>query len=250
MYFIMKQQVQYIILKLLVIIVISLCFSSKADAKVTTELRNNGSIFKITGTGCLNIGTNVTGIEETYVLKSTAGISKITVSKNNKYLASQNGVLYNKKMTKLIWYPSGKKASSFKVPDTVKSISEYAFSGSRNLKKVHLNNKLGEIKEGAFKNSNIKSINIPYSVKYIGAGCFEGCGNLETVNNKLNLSEIYNYTFRNCTSLKEINLNSSVSKIAGHAFENCGAMFNVAADSGYYTSKNGILYSDVFLIII
>lgn len=200
----MKQQVQYIILKLLVIIVISLCFSSKADAEVTTELRNNGSIFKITGTGCLNIGTNVTGIEETYVLKSTAGISN----------------------------------------------SEYAFSGSRNLKKVHLNNKLGEIKEGAFKNSNIKSINIPYSVKYIGAGCFEGCGNLETVNNKLNLSEIYNYTFRNCTSLKEINLNSSVSKIAGHAFENCGAMFNVAADSGYYTSKNGILYSDVFLIII
>lgn len=241
----MKQS-QHTIPKLLAIFfltVISLCFSSKADAKVTTELRNNGNIFKVTGTGNLNIATDVRGVEESYLLRSNTSISKITVSKNNKYLASKNGVLYNKKMTKLIWYPSNKKASSFKVPDTVKSISNYAFANSRYLQKVNLNNQLSEINEGAFKNSSIKSINIPYSVKHIGRECFKECGNLETVDNESDLSEIYAYTFSNCTSLKELNIGSSVEKISEYAFKNCGAMFNVATSNKHYISKDGVLYS-------
>ncbi len=76
------------------------------------------------------------------------GVSDITVSKDNKYLVSKDGVLYNKKMTRLVYYPSHKKASSFKVPDTIKSIGCYVFFGNRYLKKVVINEGLEKIKKG------------------------------------------------------------------------------------------------------
>lgn len=243
---IFMKQLQHSITRFITIfflIIISLLFSSKADAKVSIELRDNGNIFKVTGTGSFNIGSDVTGVEESYLLRNNTSISKITVSKNNKYLASKDGVLYNKKMTKLIWYPSHKKTSSFKVPHTVKIICNYAFADSRYLKKINLNNKLGEINEGAFKNSSIKSTNIPSSVKHIGLECFMGCSNLQTIDNESNISKIYAYTFNNCISLKEIKLGGSVEEISENAFKNCGAMFNVATSNKYYTSKDGVLYS-------
>ncbi len=243
---IFMKQTQYIITKLLSLLFllgISLCCSIKTDAKITTELHDNGNIFKVTGTGHLNIDKDIKGVEETYLFSNNAKISKITVSKDNKYLASKNDVLYNKKMTKLIYFPSNKKIVSFKVPDTVKIISPYAFADNRYLQKVKLNNKIKTIHTGAFQNSNIESINIPHSVVYIGQKCFEGCINLETVDNNSNITEIYDYTFKNCTSLKEINFGSSVKKISFNAFENCGTIFNIATDNENYTSQDGILYS-------
>ena len=50
------KQLQHSITRFITIfflIIISLLFSSKADAKVSIELRDNGNIFKVTGTGKL-----------------------------------------------------------------------------------------------------------------------------------------------------------------------------------------------------
>ncbi len=155
---------------------------------------------------------------------------------------AKDGVLYNKKMTELVYYPSHKKASSFKVPDTIKSIGCYAFFGNRYLEKVVLNEGVKKIGWEAFKGSNIEIVNIPESVREIGYGCFSGCRKLKKVNNKASLSEIEDNTFRNCISLKKLELGSNVNKISEKAFYNCGAVINIPDGNQNYVTEDGIRY--------
>lgn len=60
-------------------------------------------------------------------------LEKITVSKDNKYYSSKSGVLYNKKGTELIAYPSARKGEKFTIPETVVDVSYGAFA-NRNIK--------------------------------------------------------------------------------------------------------------------
>lgn len=227
---------------LIVIFLIPIIIPAKADAKVYTESRKTGEIFMVTGTGSLFIDADVTGIEKDYFSSWKANITEINVSKRNKYLTSKNGVLYNKKMTELVYYPSYKKSPYFKVPGTVKTIGSHAFAGSRYLKKAVLNKGLEKIGEGAFENSSINSINIPSSVEELGGKCFFNCMELKTLDNRAELTEISGSMFTNCIILEKLNLGSSLISIYG-SFYNCGAEFYVGAKNKYYKTVDGVLYT-------
>lgn len=54
-------------------------------------------------------------------------ISSISVDPENPYFTSVDGVLYNKEMTELIYYPQRKQDNEFAIPETVKKISSGAF---------------------------------------------------------------------------------------------------------------------------
>ena len=105
-------------------------------------------------------------------------LNEINVSKNNPYYCSKNGVLYNKKMTKLVLYPFSKKAKEFTVPATVKSIGDKAFynsgrSGYISLKKVNLPKGLKRIGDYAFAwMETLREAKIPSTVEYIGDEAF------------------------------------------------------------------------------
>ncbi len=73
----------------------------------------------------------------------------IKVSKRNSNFCSENGVLFSKDKTKLITYPTGKKAVAYEIPNSVKEIGRNAFSLSK-----------------------LKYITIPKSVKKIGQNAF------------------------------------------------------------------------------
>lgn len=221
---------------------------TRTEAKIHVNIISNGEIESVTGSGRLNIEKNITGFTNAYTgndVKSPwqASITGVTVSDKSKYFMAKDGVLYNKKMTELVYYPSHKKASSFKVPDTIKSIGCYAFFGNRYLEKVVLNEGVKKIGWEAFKSSNIEIVNIPESVREIGYGCFSGCRKLKKVNNKASLSEIEDNTFRNCISLKKLELGSNVNKISEKAFYNCGAVINIPDGNQNYITEDGILYS-------
>ncbi|BCJ96471.1 hypothetical protein acsn021_40400 [Anaerocolumna cellulosilytica] len=105
---------------------------------------------------------------------STSYLSKlkeIKVSGKNKWYTTENGILFNKKKTVLYKYPSTLTYSTYTIPDTVTTIQDGAFYNS-NLKTVtigasfkvdqlyKLQNQLRNIKE--FK---VNSKNISYSAK-------------------------------------------------------------------------------------
>lgn len=100
----------------------------------------------------------------------SAKINQILVDKNNKNYASKEGVLFNKKLTKLICYPQYKDYVSYIVPKTVEILGKYSFYNNRNLLNLKLNNNLDRIEEYAIYNvRKIKTLVIPKSVNKIAA---------------------------------------------------------------------------------
>ena len=221
---------------------------AESGAKVQAEISGNGEIIEVTGSGKFNIGKDITGFTNYYIgndIKNPwqASVTRITVSKKNKYFTSVNGVLFNKKITRLVYFPSHKKVSSYTVPDTVKSIDCYAFANNRYLKKVVLNEGIRDIGWDTFKNSNIETVNIPSTVTETGYGCFSGCRKLKSIDNKASLSEIEDNMFRNCISLEKLDLGNFIEKIQENAFYNCGAILNIPAGNKNYITQDGVLYS-------
>jgi pimeloyl-ACP methyl ester carboxylesterase len=90
-----------------------------------------------------------------------AGCDNITEFKlpvNNKYHTVTDGALYDKAVTKLIRYPSGKADESFAAPETVSELADYSLENGANLKSADLKN-----------------------TAVIGKGVFSGCTELTDI---------------------------------------------------------------------
>ncbi len=124
-------------------------------------------------------------------------LQSVNVSKKNKYYSSKSGVLYNKKKTKIVYYPRCKKNKTLKLPKTITNIEKYKLSD-----KVYL-----------------KSVFLPKSMKKIGIGAFFNDNKLSKVifTGKMNI-RIENKAFIGCKKLKKITIPKSVKKIGKKAF--------------------------------
>lgn len=71
---------------------------------------------------------------------------------DSEFLHSDNGILFNADMTKLISYPAGKTDKSYIVPSSVLKFGDYAFAGNKNLAALIIPKHLSAIKATAFKN--------------------------------------------------------------------------------------------------
>lgn len=92
-------------------------------------------------------------------------IEEITVSENNPFYISVDGVLYSKDMTKLIAFPAKKKQKKFVVPSTVTDIGR-AFHYCEKLQEVVLSDKIEYLWDSVFSES-IKEIYFHSDLKYI-----------------------------------------------------------------------------------
>lgn len=175
-----------------------------------------------------NIPASVKYITGNYILYNCEKLTKVTVASGNTSFCAVDGVLYNKAKTMLIKYPRAKSGSSFAVPGTVKSISQFAFGGCSQLKKVTLAEGLTTIGDYAFVNCDgLESMNFPNSVTKIGSYTFRACPALKSVTMPSKLTEIPVAMFSACTKLAEINIPNGVKKIGANAFEGCSTLTSV-----------------------
>ena len=114
------------------------------------------------------------------------GLTGFKIADGNKYFSQKGGVLFDKKKTHIYCYLSGKETKEYKVPTTVKSVSEYAFAGTKYLKKITLSKNMIEVPECAFYKSKVKTIVLPKSIEEIANSALADCKNLKslTVKNK------------------------------------------------------------------
>ena len=109
-------------------------------------------------------------------------LTSITVSENNKYFSSLNGVLFNKDKTELITYPNGNERTEYTIPDSVTSIIEGAFAYCSNLITVKIPDSVTDITDKTFYVcSSLTSVTIPDSVTHIGYNAFKYCKNLTSI---------------------------------------------------------------------
>ena len=120
-------------------------------------------------------------------------LKKIDVAKDNKDYSADNGVLYDKNKTKMLWYPGCRKEAKYIVPASVTYIGEDAIGlGTNSLKEIVFEGSL-EIGQGAFCGcENLNKIEFKNSVT-IGEGAFERCENISDIIGAENIEDIASY---------------------------------------------------------
>lgn len=100
----------------------------------------------------------------------TCTLAKIKVAKGSKYFSFKNGVLYNKKKTHLVYYLPSNSRNTFKVPNSVRVIEQFAFDYCFGLNKVRLGNKVTTFAKGAFLGTNVgETFTLPSTMRRLGA---------------------------------------------------------------------------------
>lgn len=135
---------------------------------------------------------------------SCNSLETIKISDNNKNYTIENGIIYNKDKSTLIRYTPANRLEGFKIPETVTTVADYAFSGL----------------------STIKELTIPDTVKNIGIGLFYGSPSIENVKFPSSITELPKYTFYD-TNLKAFIIPKNITKVGYQAFAYCRQLTSI-----------------------
>lgn len=160
-----------------------------------------------------------------------------------------------------------KDCNSIKLPFTIKTIGDYAFSRCYLLTEIDLPKAITSIGNYVFYNCNSLSnaISVPSGVVSIGNYAFAGCsvssiilpntittiGNSAFENSKLtsvslntctNLTSIGNNAFYGCTDLSAITLPNNLTSIKDNTFYNCNSLKSIVIPKGVTDIKDNAFY--------
>lgn len=156
-------------------------------------------------------------------------LRSIHVEARNKYFKSapnkrdgNDHVLFNKNKSIVIAYPASSREVQYDIPDSVVTISDWAFCECKKLNRI----------------------TIPDSVHEIGEGAFSNCVLLDEVEIPDSVTLIDDCAFRGCTSLEKVVIPSSVKELGWGLFDGCENVVTVYCDEGSpiqeYCIRNGI----------
>ena len=189
----------------------------------------------------VRLGKNVSKV-------NTNNVEWFEVDDANENFSSVDGVLFDKKQEKLVYYPLKKSQTDYTVPSSVTVIGFCAFEHTK-LKTITLHDNIKSIGYGAFKdipkltsltwpvgtpvisksvlrNSGISSISIPDTVVEIGDDAFGGCESLteiEIPNSVVSFgeSDFPMGVFSGCKNLKSVIMSDNIEKLPRSNFAKC-----------------------------
>ena len=148
-------------------------------------------------------------------------LASIEVNPANPWFEAVDGVLFLEDKTELVKYPMGKDESTYKVPDEVKKIGNWAFCDAI-LSKIELPEGIEEIGASAFDGcEHLAGIEFPSTLRAIGMSAFERCDNLASLSFPEGVTEIPGFLADYCKGLNQIDLPSTIDSIGYYAFGNC-----------------------------
>lgn len=110
----------------------------------------------------VTLGKYVSSVDVT-AFRKCANFKEFKVSDDNVYYSTDNGALYDKSKMYLYIYPQAIEATSFTVPETVKTIVTYAFAYAENLEDIYVGTNVTSIGENTFYQcSGLESITLPF----------------------------------------------------------------------------------------
>jgi hypothetical protein len=154
------------------------------------------------------IPSSVTSIGER-AFGACANMLSIDVAPSNANYSSEDGVLFSKDKTTLIYYPRSKQGA-YNIPNGVVNIGDKkfgtaAFSASNKLTSVTIPSSVKSIVNGAFKQcTGLTSVTIGNGVASIGQSAFQGCTGLTSVTIGSNVAVIEEWAFALCPNLTTV----------------------------------------------
>ncbi|MFR2943717.1 MAG: leucine-rich repeat protein [Lachnospiraceae bacterium] len=139
-------------------------------------------------------------------------------------------------------YLNNKLVTDFVIPDSITSISAYAFIGCSALKGVYITDleKWCEFSFGDYSsnplfyahnlylnNQLVTNLVIPESVTSIGAYTFTGCSGFTSVTIPDGVTSIKDYAFAYCSGITNITIPDGVTSIGYRAFYNCSGLTKI-----------------------
>lgn len=166
-------------------------------------------------------------------------LMSITVDPANQKYSSEDGVLFNKNKTTVVYYPANKEDIKYVIPSSVTSIGDSAFASSDNLRGIVIPDSVTTIGVKAFENSTIDQITIGNGLKTIKSSAFASCHSLTDVILPEGLTTIENSAFHSCFDLENITIPSTVVSIGKYAFQYCYSLEKISIPAGVkYLSEN------------
>ena len=170
-------------------------------------------------------------------------LDKIEISEDNPYLSAENGIVYNKDKTKLLFALPGIteayilesvteiceyafelcQVRSLTVPDSVSIFGEGALTGS--FQTVILGAGIGSsIPEALFENSYVSTVMWPDTVVTIENSAFKNCRFLKNIGCMENVTCIGDSAFEGCRNLESVGQLSALIDIGERAFYECKSL--------------------------
>lgn len=198
----------------------------------------------------IDIGQNV-GYIGGESFAGCGALAEINIDLNNRVYASEDGVVYNKEKTKLMFFPGGKTECN--LPSSLTGIQDAAFAGCQSLKSINVDptNTAFAVKDGLlyskdfknlvacpaglstfsiddrveeigayaiYGNDEVREIKLPDAVTKLGKSSFAFCSNLAKINLPDAIKEIPYGCFECNFSLEDVNLPTSLERIGSDAF--------------------------------
>lgn len=182
----------------------------------------------------VSLPKTITNLGE-YAFENCQSLKEILVDDENENFKSVDGVLYTKNMQKLLVYPSNKEDADFSIPETVRSLGDYAFDYNQNLENITIPaglSSMGEY-EPFYCAKSIKCFNVATGNGYYTSkdGCLYSKDLKKLIKYTIALDAksvtidgvtmINDNAFYNSANLEEIVLKNTVSEIGYMAFYNC-----------------------------
>ena len=178
--------------------------------------------------GTCHIAATVSSME-TYAILDSYGITAYEVAQDNKtYSNDAQGVLFNKKKTKLVYCPLG-FTGAYTVPDTVTSLGTDSFYDCQGLTEVILPDTLTTIGNWSFaKCANLANVKLPKSLKTVGNYAFAYCPNQTSAEFSDEVTSIGQYAFASCTGLTTASIPNGFTVLSNGMFKDCTALNEVS----------------------
>ncbi len=132
-------------------------------------------------------------------------LASVKVSENNPVYASEDGVLFSKDKTELLFYPPNSERTEYRIPDSVQSVQTSAFQNCQNLTSVTIPDTITKVSGDIFWTTRYP-VYVAYTIAITGGTSYG----------------IAVHAFVNCLNLKEIHVSENNT---GLSSEN-GVLFN------------------------
>lgn len=213
------------------------------------------------------------------IFNGCSSLKQIVIDEDNENFVTKDGVLFDKNVTTLLFYPQSKNDQAYVIPETVTTIADGVFRGNGWLENVTIGKNVTKIGADAFREvdylktviftdggtedleigayafadmSSLKTIELPARTKNVGECAFGSTSDwsatsIKTVVLNEGLEEISDKMFYNARYLSAISIPSTVTRIGKEAFFDCGYNDDIfhltfAADSQLETIDDGAFY--------